>query len=113
MRNSPALRATLDRCITIFRAAIFAVAIFISLIGSRALTAQEPVTARTPATPLVAHDPYFSIWSFDDDLTGGPTRHWTGTRQQMTGLVRVDGKIFRFMGDDRDTPALKQVSRVI
>ncbi len=75
--------------------------------------AQEAVTVRTPATPLVLHDPYFSVWSFDDELTAGPTRHWTGTHQQMTGLVRIDGKTFRFLGDDRDLPALKQVSRAI
>jgi hypothetical protein len=75
--------------------------------------AQEAVTVRTPATPLVLHDPYFSAWSFDDELTAGPTRHWTGTHQEITGLVRVDGKTFRFMGDDRDLPALKQTSRAI
>ena len=75
--------------------------------------AQEAVTVRTPATPLVLHDPYFSVWSFDDELTAGPTRHWTGTHQQMTGLVRIDGKTFRFIGDDRDLAALKQTSRVI
>ncbi|WP_254062070.1 glutaminase family protein [Acidobacterium sp. S8] len=77
------------------------------------MQAQEPVTARTPATPLVLHDPYFSVWSFNDALTDGPTRHWTGTHQQMSGLVRIDGKTFRFLGDDRDTTALKQVSRAI
>jgi hypothetical protein len=75
--------------------------------------AQEPVTVRTPATPLVLHDPYFSVWSFDDELTAGDTRHWTGTHQQMTGLVRIDGKTFRFLGDERDLPTLKQVSRTI
>jgi Glutaminase A six helical-hairpin domain/Domain of unknown function (DUF5127)/Domain of unknown function (DUF4964) len=75
--------------------------------------AQQPVTARTPATPLVVHDPYFSVWSFDDALNAGPTRHWTGTDQQLNGIVRVDGHPFRFMGDWRNIPELPQVSRAI
>ena len=103
MQNSRSLRVAI--CL--------GAAFLISLISSSVLTAQEPVTVRTPATPLVLHDPYFSVWSFNDDLTGGPTRHWTGSRQQMTGLVRIDGKTYRFMGGDRDAPALKQLSRAI
>jgi len=75
--------------------------------------AQQPITVRTPATPLVVHDPYFSVWSFDDDLNGGPTRHWTGVEQQLNGAVRIDGTAYRFMGDDRDLPQLPQVSRAI
>lgn len=74
---------------------------------------QEPITARTPATPLIAHDPYFSVWSFQDDLNDGPTRHWTGVPQELDGFVRIDGKSYRFMGDDGVAPALKQVSRTI
>src|SRR5688572_22553145 len=31
-----------------------------------------------PATPLVACDPYFSIWSQGDTLNGVETTHWTG-----------------------------------
>ena len=88
-------------------------AILISFPAKKAAVAQEPVSARTPATPLVLHDPYFSVWSFNDELTDGPTRHWTGTSQQMSGLVRIDGKAFRFMGNDRELPALKQISRAI
>lgn len=77
------------------------------------LPAQQPITVRTPATPLVLHDPYFSIWSFDDALTAGPTRHWTGTEQQLNGSIRIDGRTFRFMGDDSDFPPLPQVKRTI
>jgi hypothetical protein len=73
----------------------------------------QPITARTPTTPLVLHDPYFSIWSFNDKLTDGPTRHWTGTSQQMDGFIRIDGKTFRFMGNDRAASPIPQVSRAI
>ena len=88
----------------------------ILLATSAVVAAQQPVTVRTPATPLVLHDPYFSIWSFDDALNAGATRHWTGVPQQLAGVVRVDGKPYRFMGEERDTrniPPLPQVSRAI
>ncbi len=66
-------------------------------------------TARPPAVPLVTHDPYFSIWSMSDHLNDGPTRHWTGKAQRLTGLVRIDGNVFRWMGDaPRSVAALPQ-----
>src|SRR5450432_1104346 len=69
----------------------------------------QPAPLRPPAVPLVAHDPYFSIWSMADRLHGEGTKHWTGKPNSLTAFARIDGKTYRIMGRERQpTPVLEQ-----
>lgn len=69
---------------------------------------------RPPATPLIAHDPYFSVWSATDKLTDSDTTHWTGSPQPIAGIARIDGKAFRFMGRYPEAvPAMEQTGSSI
>ena len=56
---------------------------------------------RLPSVPLLVNDPYFSFWSPFDKLTDGTTRHWTDQEKPIDGLLRVDGKNYRWMGNGR------------
>jgi hypothetical protein len=69
---------------------------------------------RAPATPLITHDPYFSIWSTTDNLADSDTTHWTGSPQPFTGIARIDGRPYRFMGHHPDSiPAMQQTASSI
>lgn len=50
------------------------------------------------SVPLITVDPFFSVWSPADKLTDNYTCHWTGRINSMLGMVKVNGKAFRFMG---------------
>ena len=65
-------------------------------------TADEPVkTLRAPAYPLVTIDPYTSAWSAADNLNDDVVRHWTGKPFPLLGAVKIDGKVYRFMGAEQ------------
>ncbi len=67
-----------------------------------------------PVTPLVACDPYFSIWSPADKLTDEDTVHWTGRPHRLNSMVRIDGKPYRIMGTTPGSaPALDQTGLAV
>lgn len=58
-------------------------------------SAQERIA---PSYPLITHDPYFSIWSATDQVNESVTKHWTGAEQSLTGVIKVDGIPYSFLG---------------
>jgi len=63
-----------------------------------ASAAQNVPALRPPSVPLVACDPYFSIWSPADKLTDADTVHWTGKPHALRSVLRIDGESYRVMG---------------
>ena len=54
---------------------------------------------RPCSVPLFTIDPFFSIWSENDKLYDGVTKHWTGRRNPVTAGVFIDGKLYKLMGE--------------
>ena len=69
---------------------------------------------RAPAIPLVTIDPHTSVWCFADKLTDDWSRHWTGSKMALYGVIRIDGESYRFMGGNEWLArAAEQVSCVV
>lgn len=63
----------------------------------------KPNDFRPPAVPLVACDPYFSVWSQADNLWETKTTHWTGKPHRLAAIIRIDGTPYRLMGAEPQT----------
>lgn len=79
-------------------AAIMMVSTFCHINATNLFTPVQKTDLRLPSVPLITSDPYFSIWSPYDNLNEGTTRHWTNSEKSLIGAIRVDGKVYRFMG---------------
>ena len=62
---------------------------------------------RPPAVPLIVRSPYVSIWQGGSRLAGTWPSFWAGRTKAITGIARIDGKPFVFLGSPagRRTPA--------
>ena len=63
---------------------------------------------RAPSIPLITIDPYFSIWSPNENLNYCTTKHWTGKEQSIRGILTVDGRAMNFLGYQRESAKMKQ-----
>ena len=57
-----------------------------------------PCIDRLPAIPLLASDPYLSIWMPADTMTQTDACHWSGPAKPIRGVLTVDGAARRFLG---------------
>lgn len=62
-------------------------------------------TLRMPSVPIIANDPYFCVWSPYDKLYEGSTEYFSSDPKPITGVLRVDGENYRFMGVNLTTIA--------
>ena len=94
-------------------AALAAVAAFAAV----NVSAQAADPLRAPCYPLIAQDPYFSVWSNTDSLAESFPVHWTGNINALTCFLRVDGQKLRVMGNPVEyynaAHAMKQTSLTI
>ena len=53
---------------------------------------------RPPATPLLVRSPFHSFYAAADSLNERDTQLWSGARAAFSGLLRVDGAAYTFLG---------------
>ena len=62
---------------------------------------------RPVAVPLVTVDPFFSIWSCDDALYGGPTEHWCGKPCPIMAGIFVGNTFYSMSAFDQCGKAIR------
>jgi hypothetical protein len=70
---------------------------------------------RPPAVPLAVRSPYLNTWLTADALPGVWPTFWNGHITAMTGVARIDGVGYRFLGDmalpnTPPVPAMRQTA---
>lgn len=53
---------------------------------------------RIPSIPLIASDPYFSVWMPADDFTTVDTQHWAGFNKPIRVKLSANGETARLIG---------------
>lgn len=66
---------------------------------------------RAPAIPLFVQSPYLHTWLFGDRLADDQPKLWNGQIKGMSGMLKIDGRVYRFMGlPNARLEAMKQES---
>jgi hypothetical protein len=66
---------------------------------------------RVPAIPLLVQTPYLNVWLCGDRLADEAPKLWNGQIKGMAGILKIDGKAYRFLGlPSSPLPALRQDS---
>lgn len=66
---------------------------------------------RVPAIPLLVQTPYLNVWLCGDRLADEAPKLWNGQVKGMAGILKIDGKPYRFLGlPASPLPALRQDS---
>ena len=64
---------------------------------------------RLPALPLIANNPYFSIWLPGDTLNAAAPVHWSGAPKGLNGSAVIDGREYCWLGKS-SRPSMETVS---
>jgi hypothetical protein len=62
------------------------------------------IVFRPPAIPLITTDPFTQVWMRGDTSTSAGVTHWDGASKSTTGLIRVDGQTYTFLGGPSINP---------